>query len=190
MPELLKHIQMKKIIIFIIGFFFLLPSISMSQKTPAKRLFNKYKNKDFVSSIIISTNAFEINPGSDEKASKLKMLSEQIEKIYVLRFDPDKSSSQAIKNFTESFNKVTSGKRYEELFCFNVDDGVMISTYIVKGNGNKIKEAIFFINSDKGTMMVLATGEIDLKQIMELSSEFTGAMKHKKQFFLKNKGGE
>jgi len=174
---------MKKIIIFIIGFCLILPSISISQKTPAKKLFNKYKNDESVSSIVISADAFEINPGNDEKASKLKMLSEQVEKIYILSFDPEKSSSQDIKSFTEKFKKVVSGKRYEELFCINVDDGVMISTYIVKGNGNKIKEAAFFVNSDKRTLMVLATGEIDLKQVMELSSEFSGIIKHKNKKF-------
>lgn len=171
---------MKKIIIFIIGFCFFLPALLMSQKTPATKLFNKYKNNKAVSSMIISSDAFEINPGSDEKTNKLKILSEQIEKIYILNFDPDNSSSQEINSFKEKFNKVVKEKRYEELFSINVDDGVMISAYIVKGNGNKIKESVFFINSDKRKMMILATGDIDLKQVMELSSEFSGLMKHKK----------
>jgi hypothetical protein len=170
---------MKKLTLIIIGFFFLFPSILMSQKSPATKFFNKYKNNKAVSSMIISTDALEIYPGSDEKANKLKFLSEQIEKIYVLNFNPDNSSSQEIKSFTEKFKKVVKEKRYEELFSLNVDDGVMISAYIVKGHGNKIKESVFFINSDKNTMMVVVTGEIDLKQVMELSSEVTGFMKHK-----------
>ncbi len=181
---------MKKSIIFIIGFCFFLPVFLMSQKTPATKLFNKYKNNEAVNSMIISTDAFEINPGTDEKINKLKLLSEQIEKIYILNFDPDNSSSQEINSFNEKFKKVVKEKRYEELFSLNVDDGVKISAYIVKGHGNKIKESVFFINSDERTMMVVATGEIDLNQVMELSSEFSGLMKQKKHVSSKCKSGE
>ena len=98
--------------------------------------------------MIISTDALEINAGSDEKANKLKFLSEQIEKIYILKFSPKNSSSQELKSFLEKFNRIVKEKRYEELFSFKMDEGAIITAYIVKGHGKKIKEFVF-IKKDK-----------------------------------------
>jgi len=142
----------------------------------AQDLFDKYEDFDDVSSVIVTGEMFklfkDIVPESDEAREEMEVLS-SLTGLKVFSTEDAKISAQIMADA----DKYISNNNMAELMRIN-DDGTKVKFYIVKSKeAHKAKKLIMVLVSNKNekveTVVMVVTGDIDLKKLSKLNSKVT-----------------
>lgn len=142
-----------------------------------KSTFDKYENQKDVTSMIVTKSMFklmskiDLSSNDPEAQNYLKMV-ENLEDIKI--FTTDNATTAAdMKSTVDSYIK--SSTTLTELMRVN-DDGKNIRFYVKEGkNENFVSELLMFLedssSKDKQAVVMSITGNIDLRQISQLTSD-------------------
>jgi len=140
----------------------------------AQSMFDKYEDYDEVTSVIVTDEMFkllkEIEPESAEAQEEISVLS-NLTGLKVFTTEDEKIAAQ----MTADVNKYVKSKHMSELMRIN-DKDAKVRFYIVKGDQPHIaKELVMVVNEmengKKNTVIMLVTGNIDLKKLSKLNKK-------------------
>jgi len=142
-----------------------------------KSAFDKYENQKDVTSMIVTKSMFKLMSkidlsSNDPEAKNYLNMVENLEDIKI--FTTDNAITAAdMKNTVDSYIK--SSPTLTELMRVN-DDGKNIRFYVKEGkNENFVSELLMFLedssSKDKLAVVMSITGNIDLRQISQLTSD-------------------
>jgi len=140
----------------------------------AQSIFDKYEDFDDVSSIVATDEMFkllkEIQPESAEAKDEISVLSE-LTGLKVFSTENEKIGLEMKKDADSYIQQ----KNMSELLRIN-DNGAKIKFYIIKSTeAHKAKELIMFLtkkeNDKTKTVVMLVTGDIDLKKLSKLNKK-------------------
>jgi hypothetical protein len=148
-----------------------------SQVTFGQSVFDKYEDQRDVNSLVVTKNMFrlmskiDLSSNDPEAKNYLKMV-ENLENIRILRTE-NASTAADMKKTVESYLK--SSTALSELMRVN-EDGKNIRFYIKEGkNENYVSELFMFLedptSKDSKAVIMSITGNIDLRQISQLTSD-------------------
>jgi hypothetical protein len=149
----------------------------VSQVAFGQSVFDKYENQRDVNSLVVTKNMFrlmskiDLSSNDPEAKNYLKMV-ENLENIRILRTE-SVSTAADMKKTVESYLK--SSAALSELMRVN-EDGKNIRFYIKEGkNENYVSELFMFLedpnSKDSKAVIMSITGNIDLRQISQLTSD-------------------
>jgi hypothetical protein len=156
---------MKKIIILLLA---VLPTFAFAQTS-----FDKFEDKDGVSSVIVSKKMFELMSkvkvdAKDKEMQQYLSLLKKLDNLKVFTTNSSKVSSD-MKSSVSSYLK---SNPLEELMRAN-SDGKNVKIYIKSvGNTTVVKELLLFMEGDlkeTPTVILSLTGEFDLDEISSLT---------------------
>lgn len=156
---------MKKIIILLLA---ILPTFAVAQTS-----FDKFEDKDGVSSVIVSKKMFELMSkvkvdAKDKEMQQYLSLLKKLDNLKVFTTNSSKVSSD-MKSSVSSYLK---SNPLEELMRAN-SDGKNVKIYIKSvGNTTVVKELLLFMEGDlkeTPTVILSLTGEFDLDEISSLT---------------------
>jgi len=157
---------MKKIVLFTL-------MLSLNLLT-AQSLFDKYEDYDTVTSVIVTEEMFkllkEIDLESEEAKEEIDILS-SLTSLKVFSVE-DASTSQKIINDAK---KYIQKQKMVELMRINDKDN-KVRFYFIKGNKPHIARELIMIvepmkNNNDDTVVMLVTGDIDLKKLSKLNNK-------------------
>jgi len=149
-------------------------TIILSTHTFAQSLFDKYEDIDQVNSVIVTDEMFkllkEIEPESAEAKEEISVLS-GLTGLKVFSTDDDKVGNQMMQDAQAFVTK----KKMVELMRIN-DQDAKVKFYIIKGDQPHIAKELIMISKSKGTsdhgvVVMLVTGNIDLKKLSKLNKK-------------------
>ncbi len=129
-----------------------------------KNLFDKYADKDGITSVFISKSMFEMMPSVETGGLNLVNLKGKIESLQILKTDKEEHAESLKKDF----NKLLTGK-YEELMRIK-DDSTRVNFYILK-NGERVKELVMTSSGAKEYTVMQLLGNFTLKEIQEITNQ-------------------
>lgn len=156
---------MKKIIILLLA---VLPTFAFAQTS-----FDKFEDKDGVSSVIVSKKMFELMSkvkvdAKDKEMQQYLSLLKKLDNLKVFTTNSSKVSSD-MKSSVSSYLK---SNPLEELMRAN-SDGKNVKIYIKSvGSSTVVKELLLFMEGDlkeTPTVILSLTGEFDLDEISSLT---------------------
>ena len=140
----------------------------------AQSMFDKYEDYDNVTSVIVTDEMFkllkEIEPESAEAKEEISVLS-NLTGLKVFATEDPAIGNEIVKDA----QKYVQEHKMAELMRIN-DPEAKVKFYIVKGDQPHIaKELIMIVNStekgQKNTVVMLVTGQIDLKKLSKLNKK-------------------
>ena len=145
---------MKKVMLHLI--LVLIPVMVMAQNKAVDRLFEKYGDKDGYTTVYLTKHMFSLFSNIETDAD-----------------DPE--SEDIIKTFQSIDNiRVLSSKVVEE--GVNFYDELMVvhekeqdTKFLIKKDGEKIKELLMIVGGKSSNALVLIAGDIDLKRMSRIS---------------------
>ncbi|PTN09962.1 DUF4252 domain-containing protein [Mangrovibacterium marinum] len=147
----------------------LIPFAGMAQKSPVDKLFEKYANKDGMTTVNISGALLSFAAQADGKSAEADMIS-QLKGIRILTVD-DESLNKSLDFYKEmegdSFFKKNG---YESLMEITEKDEV-VRFYARKADNGKFSELLLVIGGDDNTLISIQ-GVIDPANI----GKITGAL--------------
>jgi len=142
-----------------------------------KSVFDKFENQKDVTSMIVTKSMFKLMSkidlsSNDPEAKNYLNMVENLENIKIFTTDNAATASE-MKNTVDSYLK--SSTALTELMRVN-DDGKNIRFYVKEGkNENFVSELLMFLedssSKDKQAVVMSITGNIDLRQIAQLTSD-------------------
>ncbi|GGD99340.1 DUF4252 domain-containing protein [Planktosalinus lacus] len=149
----------------------------ITQAIYSQAIFDKFENQNDVSSLVVTKSMFKlmskIDLSSDDPEAKnyLKMV-ENLDDIKIFTTGNNDKASD-MKRTVENYLKSTTS--LSELMRVN-DDGQNIRFYVKEGkNDNYVSELFMFLedptSSDSKAVIMSITGNIDLRQISQLTSD-------------------
>lgn len=149
----------------------------ISQAIYSQGIFDKFENQNDVSSFVVTKSMFKlmskIDLSSDDPEAKnyLKMV-ENLDDIKIFTTANSEKASD-MKRTVESYLKSTTS--LSELMRVN-DDGQNIRFYVKEGkNDNYVSELFMFLedptSADSKAVIMSITGNIDLRQISQLTAD-------------------
>jgi len=155
-------------------FIFIISLLMSFSLVHAQSMFDKYEDFDEVTSVIVTDEMFkllkEIEPESAEAQEEISVLS-NLTGLKVFTTEDEKIAGQMMADA----QKYVKSKKMSELMRIN-DKDAKVKFYIVKGNQPHIaKELVMMVNSmengKKNTVIMLVTGDIDLKKLSKLNKK-------------------
>jgi len=149
-------------------------TIILSTHTFAQSLFDKYEDIDQVNSVIVTDEMFkllkEIEPESAEAKEEISVLS-GLTGLKVFSTLDGKVGNQMMQD-AQTF---IANKKMTELMRIN-DQDVKVKFYIIKGNQPHMAKELIMISkskniSDGKVVVMLVTGNIDLKKLSKLNNK-------------------
>ncbi|MDD3036472.1 DUF4252 domain-containing protein [Bacteroides sp.] len=127
-------------------------------------LFDKYADKDNVTSVFISKKMFQMMPSVDTPKLNLKNMKNKIESLHIITAE-DKKIQENMKNEFSALMK----KDYDELM--RIKDGMTKVNFYVKQKGNFISEMVMIVDSAENDFTVMQLlGNFTLKEIQEITN--------------------
>ncbi len=161
---------MKKIVIL-----FLLTLVT--QMTFSQSVFDKYENQSDVTSMIVTKNMFKLMSkidltSNDAEAKNYLKMVENLDNIKIFT-TANPTTAAEMKKTVDSYLK--SSTALSELMRVN-DDGKNIKFYVKEGKTeNFVSELFMFLedqnSKDDRAVILSITGNIDLRQISQLTSD-------------------
>lgn len=155
---------MKKLMLQLI--LVLLPVILMAQNKAVDQLFEKYSDRDGYTSVYITKHMFSLfaNIEADDPESEdIIKTFQSIDNIKVLS---SKHPEEGV-NFHDELMEKLPAKEYEELMV--VHEKKQDVKFLIKKDGEKIKELLMIVGGEESNALVLITGDIDLKRMSRIS---------------------
>lgn len=126
-------------------------------------LFDKYADKDNVTSVFISKKMFQMMPSIDNPKLNLKNTKNKIESLQILTAE-DKKIQENMRNEFMALMK----KDYDELM--RIKDGKTKVNFYVKQKGDLISEMVMIADSAENDFTVMQLlGSFTLKEIQEIT---------------------
>ncbi len=141
--------------------------------TRAQSQFDKFEDIEGVTSVIVNQKAFSLMSkiGSESDEEYLSLI-QNIESLKVFATE----SVEVAKQMEAEVKKYLSSGKLEELMRVK-DGGSNVLIYVKEGKSEDyVKELFMFVkdggeNSDKESVIISLTGDIDLKQISKLTEK-------------------
>ena len=142
--------------------------------TQAQSMFDKYEDYDNVTSVIVTDEMFkllkEIEPESQEAKEEIGVLS-NLTGLKVFVTEDDKISNE----ISADAQKYIQNNKLTELMRIN-DNESKVKFYFIKGDQPHIAKELIMIAKNieegkKNTVVMLVTGQIDLKKLSKLNSK-------------------
>jgi hypothetical protein len=141
--------------------------------TKAQTQFDKFEDIEGVTSVIVNQKAFSLMSkiGSESDEEYLSLI-QNIESLKVFATE----SVEVAKQMEAEVKKYLSSGKLEELMRVK-DGGSNVMIYVKEGKSEDyVKELFMFVkdggeNSDKESVIISLTGNIDLKQISKLTEK-------------------
>ena len=137
----------------------IIPSVLFGQ-SPMSKLFDKYNEKDGYTSVVIKTDAIEINPGNDKEAIEYKQLLDQVGSIKIIK-------SEKIE-FYDKVMKIIKKNDYEQVIDIR-DSGEEIGFYMLKDKKGNLNEYLLAVKDENEIIVILVLGDIDFNKVMEMT---------------------
>ena len=137
----------------------IIPSVLFGQ-SPMSKLFDKYNEKDGYTSVVIKTDAIEINPGNDKEAIEYKQLLDQVGSIKIIK-------SEKIE-FYDKVMKIIKKNDYEQVIDIR-DSGEEIGFYMLKDKKGNLNEYLLAVKEEEEIIVILVLGDIDFNKVMEMT---------------------
>ncbi len=163
---------LKKMIALV--FVLAIPALMMAQ-SPMDDVFAKYNGKKGFTTVKINKEMFqlfsEIEVNTDGENSKelaaMKELTEQLDGIRVLSFEPDDDYDGPMVNLYDEVMANVS-KSFVELM--SVKDGEDDVKFFILKKGKKVKELLLLVNESDGESVAISiTGLLDMKNISKIA---------------------
>jgi hypothetical protein len=153
---------MKRSLLIFTGILFCM--LVRAQTNPIDELFDKYSDKEGYTSVYISGKMFSMlaqlsgNDGSKENVAP---------KIKSIRILTEDSTVVNKANFYNELSKKLDFSVYEELMV--VKESKEITKFLVRQTGNTISELLMITGGTNGNTLISLRGDIDLKQLSQIS---------------------
>ena len=128
---------------------------TVAAQTNNDALFEKYAEKDGVTSVYISKKMFQLMPS---------MMKGKIESLQILTCENESLQEQMRKDFSGLIKK-----EHEELM--RVRDGESKITFYIKQKGELINELIMLSDDEKEFSVIQLLGQFTLQDIQEITKE-------------------
>ncbi len=157
---------MKKVMLHLI--LVLIPVMVMAQNKAVDRLFEKYGDKDGYTTVYLTKHMFSLfsnieTDADDPESEDIIKTFQSIDNIRVL-------SSKVVEegvNFYDELMERLPAKEYEELMV--VHEKEQDTKFLIKKDGEKIKELLMIVGGKSSNALVLIAGDIDLKRMSRIS---------------------
>lgn len=127
-------------------------------------LFDKYADKDNVTSVFITKKMFQMMPSVDTSKLNLKNMKNKIESLQILTTE-EKKMQENMRNEFMALMK----KDYDELM--RIKDGKTKVNFYVKQKGNLISEMVMIADSAENDFTVIQLlGSFTLKEMQEITN--------------------
>ena len=155
---------------------FILSIVLFQNNLKAQNLFDKYEDYDEVSSVIVTDEMFklfkDIKPESNEAREEMEVLS-SLTGLKVFSTEDTKIGAEIMSEA----DKYISSRKMLELMRIN-DDGTKVKFYIIKGDKPHIAKELIMVltnqeNGKENTVVMVVTGDIDLRKLSKLNSKVT-----------------
>ncbi|MDY3068326.1 MAG: DUF4252 domain-containing protein [Parabacteroides sp.] len=127
------------------------------------KLFEKYGEKDGVTSVYISKAMFKMIPSLDIEDLNLKNMSEKINSMQILSCE----KKEAAKEMENDFKKITGS--YTELMRVK-DDGDSVFFY-TKQKGELIEELLMLVSEPDEFTVIRITGNFTIEDIQKITAK-------------------
>ena len=127
-------------------------------------LFEKYAEKDGVTSVYISKKMFQLMPSMETAGLNLINMKGKIESLQILTCENESLQEQMRKDFSGLIKK-----EHEELM--RVRDGESKITFYIKQKGELINELIMLSDDEKEFSVIQLLGQFTLQDIQEITKE-------------------
>ena len=135
-----------------------------AQTNPIDELFDKYSDKEGFTSVYISGKMFGMLSQLQENEDGKENMMPKIKSIRILTVD---SLNRNKVNFYSELSKKLDFSAYEELMV--VREQKEVTKFLVRQNGNIISELLLITGGEGSNSLISIKGDIDLKQLSELS---------------------
>lgn len=149
----------------------------VSQVTFGQSVFDKYETQRDVNSLVVTKSMFRLMSkidlsSSDPEAKNYLKMVENLDNIRIFRTESSATAAE-MKNTVDNYLKSSSA--LSELMRVN-EEGKNIRFYIKEGkNENYVSELFMFLEDpssrDSKAVIMSITGNIDLRQISQLTSD-------------------
>ncbi len=161
--------QIKKIAQLLAIFLLLVPMIGLAQKSPVDKLFEKYANRDGMTTVNISGALLSFAAVAGGDSAEANMLS-QLKGIRILSVD-DEALNKSIDFFKEmEGDKFFKANNYESLMEITEKDEI-VRFYARKAENGAFSELLMVIGGDENTLISIQ-GLIDPANL----GKITGAL--------------
>ncbi|MGB0863068.1 MAG: DUF4252 domain-containing protein [Saprospiraceae bacterium] len=156
---------MKKIIITLVAIFAIaLPSQIQAQADAISNYFEQYMDDESFTSVYISSKMFEMLARvstDDEDWEEMRSIIKDLKGIRILV-----KEEGGAKYYKEAVKKINFDE-YDELMTVRAEDSNV--KFVIKDEGNIIKELLLVVGSDDEFVLMSFVGKIDLEKIAKLS---------------------
>lgn len=146
---------------FLLSLFFV---ATVAAQTNNDTLFEKYAEKDGVTSVYISKKMFQLMPSMETAGLNLINMKGKIESLQILTCENESLQEQMRKDFSGLIKK-----EHEELM--RVRDGESKITFYIKQKGELINELIMLSDDEKEFSVIQLLGQFTLQDIQEITKE-------------------
>lgn len=137
---------------------------TVAAQTNNDTLFEKYAEKDGVTSVYISKKMFQLMPSMETAGLNLINMKGKIESLQILTCENESLQEQMRKDFSGLIKK-----EHEELM--RVRDGESKITFYIKQKGELINELIMLSDDEKEFSVIQLLGQFTLQDIQEITKE-------------------
>lgn len=137
---------------------------TVAAQTNNDALFEKYAEKDGVTSVYISKKMFQLMPSMETAGLNLINMKGKIESLQILTCENESQQEQMRKDFSGLIKK-----EHEELM--RVRDGESKITFYIKQKGELINELIMLSDDEKEFSVIQLLGQFTLQDIQEITKE-------------------
>lgn len=138
--------------------------VTVAAQTNNDALFEKYAEKDGVTSVYISKKMFQLMPSMETAGLNLINMKGKIESLQILTCENESLQEQMRKDFSGLIKK-----EHEELM--RVRDGESRITFYIKQKGELINELIMLSDDEKEFSVIQLLGQFTLQDIQEITKE-------------------
>lgn len=139
--------------------------IAFSQSGPVDQMFDKYSEREGFTLVSISSRMFSMLAGIDTDNENVDGIIHNLKSVRILTVK-DSLLNKGINFYNELIRKLDKDE-YEELMV--VREGVDITKFLVRYNGERIAELLVITGGPGGNSLISIKGNLSLKNIAELS---------------------
>lgn len=140
--------------------------VTMAQKHPVDKLFEKYAGKEGFTTVLISSKMFSLFSNLETDDEEFDDLMNSLKSIRILATDNDVELDKNI-NFYDEIMKELKVSEYEELMVIQEKDQNV--KFLIREVDGKIVELLLVSGGRDGNALISIKGDIDLKNISKLS---------------------
>ncbi len=128
-------------------------------------MFKKYSERDGFTVVTISSRMLSMFAGNDTETNDADDIMRRLKSIRILSVG-DSLLNENINFYTELSRKLDLSV-YEELLA--VKEGHDVTKFLIKQNGDRISELLVITGGPGGNSLISIQGDLNLKNISELS---------------------